>query len=163
MSKPNALRALDPLEYRFTDPEDAAKYGDGWYVYDESYWLRLRARDLIAMEGRLGMSLTSVMNGMRANTTLGDTAAAWLGLIAAGKTTTAGEFDDFNPVTNLIEWQEYEGKAEPVAEVTPPEPAPAQPDTHPLEDPDLPMAGRYRSTTSGPMDTVVLQNLPDAV
>jgi hypothetical protein len=163
MSKPNALRALDPLEYRFTDPQDVARYGDGWRVYDEAYWLRLRARDLIAIEGRLNMSLLSVMNGMRSSTTLGDTAAAWLGMVAAGQHVLAGEFDEFNPVTNLIEWREYEGKAVAVAEDTQPAPAPAQPDTLPPEDPDLPMVGPWQPTTSVRMDTVVLQNLPDVV
>jgi hypothetical protein len=161
MSKPNALRAMDPLEFRFTDPQDVATYGDGWYVYDEAAFLRLRARDLIEIEGTLGMSLVAVMNGMRASTTLGDTAAAWLALRAAGKTKVAGDFDDFNPVTNLIEWREAEGKAE-APEATEPEPVPEQQDMQPPQDPDFPMAGHYPSTTSDPTDTVVLQNLPIA-
>jgi len=159
MSKANALRALDPLEFRFTDPEDVAAYGGDWYLYDEAMFLRLRARDLIAIEGMLGTSLVAVMNGMRASTTLGDTAATWLGLRAAGKTVTAGDFDDFNPVTNLIEWREAEGKAE-APEVTEPEPVPESVDMQPLQDPDFPMAGRYPSTTSDQTDTVILQNLP---
>jgi len=161
MSKPNALRALDPLEFRFTDPQDAAKYGDGWYLYDEAAFLRLRARALIELEGTLGMSMVAVMNGMRASTTLGDTAATWLALRAVNPE-LAGEFDDFNPVTNLIEWREVEGKAE-APEVTEPEPVPEQPDTLPPQDPDSPTVGQYRPTTSAPMATVALPNLPDAV
>jgi hypothetical protein len=160
MSKPNALRALDPLEFRFTDPQDAARYGDGWYLYDEAAFLRLRARDLIAIEGQLGTSMVAVMNGMRASTTLGDTAASWLAVRAVSPS-AAGEFDDFNPITNLIEWREAEGKAE-APEVTEPEPVPEQPDTQPLQDPDYPTAGRYPSTISDRTDTVILQNLPIA-
>lgn len=169
MGKPNALRALDPLEFRFTDPDDAKKYGTGWYTYDEGRYLRLRARDLIALEGELGMSMVSVMNGMRASTTLGDTAAAWLGVQSVNPR-LAGRFDDFNPITNLIEWRDAaEGKAEaPTAEPAPevdtqPGPVPASQAMLLPADPDSPMVGRYGYTTSAPTDTVVLPNLPEAV
>lgn len=157
----NALRALDPLEFRFTDPLDVERYGSGWYVYDESYWLRKRARDLIELEGELGTSLTAVMNGMRSSTTLGDTAAAWLSIKKVNPQ-LAGEFDDFNPITNLIEWRAQE-KA-PAAEAAPMDPAPAPelPGMPPRPDPDLPMAGPWRNTISAPMDTVTLPNLPAA-
>jgi hypothetical protein len=163
MSKPNALRALDPLEFRFTDPEDVAKYGDRWYPYDEGRYLRLRAREQIALEGSLGMPLVSVMNGFRSSTGLGETACAWLGVRSVNPV-LAGDFDDFNPLTNMIEWRDaLEGKAEPAAEGTQPEPAPELPVMPPPADPDSPMAGRSPYMTSAPMDTVVLPNLPDAV
>jgi hypothetical protein len=150
MSKPNALKALDPLNFRFTDPEDVKKYGDRWYTYDEASILRLRARDLIDLEGEIGTPMVAVMNGMRASTTLGDTAAAWLG-VRAMSTDLAGPFDDFNPITNLIEWQDAsEGKeVAPVA-------------TEPAPDTAIPTAGPYVSTTSAPMDTVILPSLPVA-
>jgi hypothetical protein len=83
----NAARALDPLEFRFTDPEDVQRYGDRWYV-----------------------------------------------------------FDDFNPVTNMIEWRPAEGKA-PAAETAMPEPL-ALWDQPP--------------TTSEPPDLVVLPTMPVA-
>jgi hypothetical protein len=116
----NAARALDPLEFRFTDPEDVQRYGDRWYVYDESHYLRLRARDLIELETAMDLRMVLVMNELRASSTIGDTAAAWLGVrqVDAG---LAGKFDDFNPVTNMIEWRPAEGKA-PAAETAMPEP-----------------------------------------
>lgn len=169
MSKPNAERALDPLEFRFTDPDDAARYGTGWYVYDEARYLRLRARDLIALEGEMNLSMVAVMNGMRASTTLGDTAAAWLAVQSVNPA-LAGRFDEFNPITNLIEWRDAsEGKEEaPEPETAPtadiqPEPVPARPDMLLPVDPDSPTVGRYKSTISVPTDTVALPNLPDAV
>jgi hypothetical protein len=160
MSKPNALRAMSPLELRFTDPEDVATYGDGWYRYDEGRYLRLRARDQITLEGALGMPLVSIMNGFRSSTGLGETAAAWLAIQSVNPA-LAGDFDDFNPLTNMIEWRDAQGKAE-APEATQLEPALAQPDTLSPENPDLPMAGSWVNTTSVPMDTVVLPNLPIA-
>jgi hypothetical protein len=154
MGKPNALKALDPMEFRFTDPDDIKRYGDGWFTYSEGSFLRLRARDLIELEGEMGTPMVTVMNGMRASTTLGDTAAAWLGVRTAS-VVLAGPFDDFNPITNLIEWRDAaEGKEE-----APPEPAPV---SLPLPDPDRPTVGPYGSTNSAPMDTVVLPSLPVA-
>lgn len=166
MGKPNALRAMDPLEFRFTDPEDAKKYGTGWWLYDEARYLRMRARDLIALEGEMNLSMVAVMNGMRASSTLGDTAAAWLAIQSVNPG-LAGQFDDFNPITNLIEWRDAsEGKAEaPEAVAAPEDTQPEQvlvhPDTRLPVDPDSPTVGRYRPTTSAPMDTVALPNLPD--
>jgi hypothetical protein len=160
MGTPNALRALDPLEFRFTDPADIQRYGDGWFTYNESVYLLMRARDLIGLEGKLGTPMVSVMNGMRASTTLGDTAAAWLGVRAASED-LAGPFDDFNPVTGLIEWRAAEGKAPaPVSTEPVPAVAPELPAIAPWLDPDLPMAGRSPHTNSAPTDTVVLPNLP---
>jgi hypothetical protein len=151
MGKPNALKALDPLEFRFTDPEDIEKYGDEWFTYDEARYLRMRARDLISLEGKIGSPMVVVMNGVRNSTTLGDTVAAWLGVRARNKG-TAGPFDDFNPITNLIEWRDAAEGKEEAPEVT--EPA--------LPDPDAPITGRYENTNSVPMDTVALPNLPAA-
>ena len=155
----NEMRALDPMQFRFTDPEDVQKYGDGWYTYDEGHYLRMRARDLIAIEGAMNLSITGVMNGMRADTTLGDTAAAWLG-VREKDPKLAGEFDAFNPVTNRIEWRDAaEGKAEAAAMEKYPGPEPL--DTPPTQDKGLPMAGPSPDTISAPMDTVILPGLPD--
>lgn len=145
MSKPNALKALDPLEFRFTDPEDVQKYGDGWFTYDEASFLRLRARDLMALEGEIGTPMVAVMNGMRSSTTLGDTVAAWLG-VRARNADLAGPFDDFNPITNLLEWRDPSEGKDPAPEVGP--------------DPDQPL--RSSNTISAPTATVVLPNLPVA-
>lgn len=145
MSKPNALKALDPLEFRFTDPEDVKRYGDGWFTYDEASFLRLRARDLMVLEGEIGTPMVAVMNGFRSSTTLGDTVAAWLG-VRARNVALAGSFDEFNPITNLIEWRDPSEGKEPAPEVGP--------------DPDQPLS--FYNTTSAPMDTVVLPVLPVA-
>lgn len=162
---PNALRALDRMEFRFTDPDDIARYGSGWLIYDESHWLRLRARDLIDLEAKMGMSLASLMNGFRASSTLGDTAAAWLGVYQKSPK-LAGEFDEFNPLTNLIEWRIQE-KALAAPAATTEVMDQAEPDTLPAPDPDSPMpsalpVGPSRNTNSAPMDTVALPNLPEA-
>lgn len=148
MGKPNALKALDPLEFRFTDPDDVQKYGGDWFTYSEGAFLRLRARDLMELEGEIGSPMVVVMNGMRASTTLGETVAAWLG-VRTKSVDLAGSFDDFNPITNLIEWRDADaGKAPPS------DPVPA--------DTEAPPVGRFATTTSVPMDTVALPNLPVA-
>jgi hypothetical protein len=153
MGKPNALKALPPAWFRFTDPEDQALYGDRWFVFKEADMLRLRARELIALETDLGMPIVAVMNGFRESTALGDTAAAWMGVRAADLT-LAGEFDQFNCVTNMIEWT-----------ATPPEPDPKD---EPAQDLPVPeawpstMTVPSANTTSVPTDTVALQTLPIA-
>ena len=149
MARPNAARALSALEFRFTDPDDAGKYGDGWYVYDEGTWLRMRARDLIELERELGMTMVSIMNMFRDGTVLGDLSAAWLG-VRATDPARAGEFDEFNPVTMAIEWRTAEGK-DPAGEA----PAtPAEPDSG-SSTPSGP-----QSTTSGTTGSVALPTLP---
>jgi len=146
MGKPNALKALDPLEFRFTDPEDVQKYGDRWFTYDEGKYLRMRARDLIELEGEIGTPMIVVMNGVRNSTTLGDTAAAWLGVRTKDEG-LAGSFETFNPITNLIEWRDPSEGKEQAPEVS---------------EPDLPVVGRFGNTNSDPTDTVVLPSLPVA-
>lgn len=155
----NVAKALDPLEFRFTEPQDAGKYGDRWYLYDEAYWLRLRARDLMDLESEMDLTMVTVMNGVRARTTLGDTAAAWMSVYRVDPA-VAGSFDEFNPVTNLIEWRPAEGKAEAV-----PEAAPADRDETAMpqeQDLPLPVAGHQPPTISGDPDLVVLQTTPAA-
>jgi hypothetical protein len=143
--KSSAERALPPMEFRFTDADDIGKYGDGWFTFDEGYWLRRPARELIELETELGTPLIYVLNGSRSSTAFGDTAAAWLG-VRITDPARAGEFDSFNPLVMTIEWRKAEGKA-PAA---------------PAATPELPVAGRSPSTTSETPATVVLQNLPIA-
>jgi hypothetical protein len=150
MPMSNADRAMDPLEFRFTDAEDIGKYGEGWFVFDEGYWLRLRARDLIELETMLGVPIVHMMNGFRSSTSLGDTAAAWLGVRAVDPA-RAGDFDEFNPLTNTIEWRKVKPGKAPAPEATP-EP---QESTLPTESLLLPM-------TSGTPATVVLPSMPIA-
>lgn len=153
MATPNALKALGPCWFRFTDPEDQGKYGDGWYKYDESSILRRRADFLIALETDLGMPVVSVMNGFRASTVLGDTAVAWIAVREVDPA-RAGDFDEFTPITMLIEWSKTE-----------PEPGPkddAPVGTLPPEELHLPMDGSSESTNSAPTGTVALSNMPIA-
>jgi hypothetical protein len=153
MATPNALKALGPCWFRFTDPEDAGKYGGRWYKYDESAILRRRADFLIALETDLGMPVVGVMNGFRASTVLGDTAVAWIGVREVDPA-RAGDFDDFTPVTMLIEWSK-----------TAPGPGPKDGGLDGLPDPAAspsPTASNSESTNSGQTATVVLSSMPIA-
>lgn len=142
----DASQALGPVMFRFTDPEDVELYGDRWYCHNESKLIRMRARDLIALESLMGMPIVDAMNGARMHTTLGDLAAAWLG-VRAYDPDLAGEFEEFNPLTLAITWanpadvdpeEVNKGKApEPETDSAPP-------------------------TTSAPADTVILPTLPIA-
>lgn len=135
----DASQALGPVMFRFTDPQDVELYGDRWFRYDESEIIRMRARDLIALEVQMGTAMVNVMNGARAHSTLGDLGAAWLGVRAADPN-LAGEFEKFNPVTLAITWanpdEVDEGKA--------PEPE----------------TDSASTTISVPADTVTLPTLP---
>lgn len=154
MGVPIALRALDPYWLRFTDPEDQGKYGEAWLKYDEGAILRMRARDQIALETELGMPLVAVMNGGRQSSVLGDTAIAWLALHAVDPA-RAGDFDEFNPVTMLIEYT-----------ATDPEPGPKEPEAEPASPPSvepvLPMDSSSPSSNSAPTATVALPAMPVA-
>jgi hypothetical protein len=105
-------KPISDVECRFTDPQDAGKYGDGWFRYSETEIMAMRARELIQIEAEIGAPLVTVMNGFRAMTTLGETAAAWIAVRQVDPA-RAGEFDQFDPVTLHIEWRKAEGKAEP--------------------------------------------------
>jgi hypothetical protein len=112
MAAPMALRALPAFWFRFLNEEDQGKYGGDWLKYDEGAILRMRARDQIALETDLGMTLIAMMNGFRQDSILGDTAAAWLGVRAVDPA-RAGDFDEFNPITTLIEWSKENPDAVP--------------------------------------------------
>lgn len=154
----DARQALAPVEFRFTDPRDVEKYGDRWYRYAEADLIRLPARELITLEGMLGMPIVDVMNGMRMATVLGDTASAWLG-VRQTDPSLAGTFDEFDPITLLIQWRKWrdEGKGEATTEVaeTPTESATPEPPAD-----NSPLPGRSQSVTLDPRDTHVLSTLP---
>lgn len=140
----DASQALGPVMFRFTDPEDVKVYGDRWYRFSEEDLIRMRARDLIQLEQDLGMPVVTVMNGARMHSTIGDLAAAWLG-VRAHDPALAGEFEKFNPLTLTITW-EHPDDVDEVDEGKAPEP---ETDSAP-------------PTTSAPMDTVTLPTLPIA-
>lgn len=147
------IKALGPVEFRFTDPDDVAVYGDRWYRYAEADLIRLRARDLIELETELGMPMVDVMNGMRMRTTLGDLAAAWLG-VRAFSPKLAGTFDDFNPLVLSITWRAAQGKA--------PAGPPVEQDMQPPPVDGSPSTGPSSPETSGTTDTVTLPTSPVA-
>lgn len=100
------------LQFRFTEPEDVARFGDGWRDYDEGRIVRLPARRLIELEQVLGVTLVAVLDGVRGDTVLGDLAGTWLAL-HVDDPAAAGEYADYTPVVPLIDWR------------TPPGPDPA--------------------------------------
>jgi len=144
-------KALGPVEFRFTEPEDVAVYGDRWYRYSEADLIRTPARELVALEAALGMPIPDVMNGMRMSTVLGDLAAAWIG-VRAYDPLLAGPFNEFNPMALSLTWRPEkvdEGKDQ--GEDTPQPPADGSPQ------PDL-----SRPEISDPTDSVVLPTMPVA-
>ncbi len=153
-------RALAPLQFRFVHDKDVQKYGPDWFRYSEADFIRRPARELIELEGELGMPIVDVMNGVRAGSALGDTAGAWLG-VRETDPDLAGPFDEFNPVTMMIEWRGSQadvdtGKGEGTTE---PDPPPATPELAADGYPGLRVPGY---ATSGPRDTHVLQTSPIA-
>lgn len=137
MQRAVSERALDPVWFRFTDEEDRKKYGDRWYVYDESAILNLRARALIDLETDMDLKVLFVMNGFRDSTMIGDTGVIWMALRQADPT-LAGDFEDFNPIIMSVEWRSTDPGPKDQAE--------------PSESPQDPMPE--------PMDTVVLPTMP---
>jgi hypothetical protein len=140
--------ALPAIEMKFTDPADVEKFGEDWYTYDEKSLITRPARELMVMEHALGIGLFDVMNGVRARTVLGDTAAAWIA-VREKDPELAGDFNEFNPVTMLIIWR---GKGK----------APAAPED--LPDPELtpkPLESEATSETSETTPPVILHALPE--
>jgi hypothetical protein len=144
-------KALGPVEFRFTQPEDIALYGDRWYRYAEADLIRTPARELVALEAALGMPLPDVMNGMRMSTVLGDLAAAWIG-VRAYDPKLAGPFNDFNPMALSLTW-----RAEKVDEGKDPSTDTPSPLADGSPQPDL-----SQPVTSDPTASVALSNMPVA-
>lgn len=121
---------IAPMEFRFTEQRDTEKYGNGWRLYDELAIVTTPARALLPLELEMGISISTIMQGMREDSVLGDTGAAWLALRMAGE---AVPWDTFDPCIMLAEWrQASEGKA-PAEES-----APTSTDTAPMETVSLP-------------------------
>lgn len=139
----NNLEPLPPFWFRFTDKEDAKKYGDDWHKYDESALITLPAQTLIDIEDQLPgrLSIPAAMNYFRRSSVIGDTFAMWVAFYQEGKKI---DFDDFNPQSMQAEWTEKEPAPKEVAV-----------EKEPLSEPD----GSWNST-SEKTDTVALPNLP---
>lgn len=104
------MQLLPPYQFRFTEAEDVAAYGDQWWTWDEAAVARLRGRQLIALEEAVGMTLVDVFGGVHRDATAEKMAAMWIALHLAGHKVA---FDDFNPAVMLATW-----------ELVPEEPAP---------------------------------------
>lgn len=96
------MQLLAPLRFRFTDPDDVAQFGDGWWTYDEAEITRLRGRELIALEEALDLSVRVVIRGFRADATAATMAAMWIALHRAGHPVA---WADFNPVVMATDWE----------------------------------------------------------
>jgi hypothetical protein len=136
---------IKPIRFRFTDPEDVARWGDRWYVYDEGAIVRTPARELVALEQELGMTVISAMNGFRDDSVLGNLAATWLAVRAVDPE-LAGPFDDFTPLIMLINYESI----------------PDEVDEGKDEGTPLPLDWTSNGPPSDPPPTVVLQTLPVA-
>jgi hypothetical protein len=123
-----------PVEFRFTEPRDAERYGSDWYVYDELKLVTQPARVLVPLELEIGAPLAMAMDGFRDDSVFGESVAAWLALYFAGKYVP---WADFQPAIMLAEWR-----------LVDPGKAPAE-DSAPI------------STGTTPTDTVSLPTLPE--
>lgn len=90
------------LRFRFTDEQDVAQYGDGWWAWDEGDLTRLRGRELIALEDALDMPLLRLRQLRQMGSTLGVMAAMWVAMHRSG---TEVVWADFNPMVNLAVWE----------------------------------------------------------
>jgi hypothetical protein len=121
---------LTPMEFRFTEPRDTEKYGNGWRLYDELAIVTCPARVLLPLELEMGVSISTVMEGMRQDSVLGDTGAAWLALHFNGEHVP---WADFDPCIMLAEWRQAESGKLPAEES-----APTSTDTAPTDTVSLP-------------------------
>lgn len=146
-----ASEVWPPLEFRFTEPVDVELYGADWYVYSEADLIRKPARELVELEGQVGMPIVDVMNGARMRTVLGNLAAVWIGVRATAPD-LAADFDDFSPLIMLVDWRPAEGKAKAGTE-----PEPATPELPATGSPDQ---SPSRPESSEPTDLVALPTSP---
>lgn len=110
--------ALKPYRFRFTDEADVARFGDGWYVYDESAIVRMPARQQMRIEAALGegLKLVQVMEDFANDGIMGRLGATWIGVHLADPA-VAGDFDKYEPLVFLINFELVE---DPKADVTGP-------------------------------------------
>lgn len=156
---------LKPLQFRFTDPQDIADYGDRYWIYDESIITAQRARTLMALEQEIGLPIADVMNGVRASSAMGDMAGSWLAMkLDPDYGDKAPAFENYNPIVMMIKWsavpaEELEpGKEEATSgERVALEPG-GSPD-QPASAPDV-LLGESASAATSPTDTVSLVTMP---
>lgn len=96
---------LKRWRFRFLDADDQAKYGDGWYVWDEEATARRAARELGLLEAEIGVTIVRVIDGARRNSAIGNLAATWLSVRAVDPA-LAGPYANFSPLVVFLEWEE---------------------------------------------------------
>jgi hypothetical protein len=96
------MQLWPPMRFQFTDADDVAAYGDGWWVWDEVAVSRLKGRELVALEEAVDMPLLTVLEGLRGRTTLANMAAMWIALHRGGHKVA---WADFNPVVFATPWE----------------------------------------------------------
>lgn len=97
------MNLLTPHEVRLQHPDDVREYGEGPWIYDEMALLSLPAKELIALERMLDMSIPVLMARVRADWTDAKLAATWL----ARRMTTGDKrlgFIGFTPLVHLSSW-----------------------------------------------------------
>lgn len=95
------MQLLEPLRFRFTEPDDARTYGDRWYVYDELAIAQLPARRQAALEQQLGVPLLAMMAEFRRDSIMSRLAMTWVAIYLADPD-TAGSFDAYEPMVMLL-------------------------------------------------------------
>ncbi len=120
---------LKPFRVRLTDPDDVAKYGDRWWVYDEAAIVRLPLDELAAIEAQIyPIRLKGAMEDSRQDGVMGDLIALWVAMrMAADPEHPAPPFADFKPLIMLADWQrvpdEEADPGAPLAEAPPSSPS----------------------------------------
>jgi hypothetical protein len=92
---------MPSLRFRFTEPDDVAKYGGDWTVYDEDALLRLPTGRLIGFEKATGMSIARMIVLLRDDYVEAKRAATWIARHLAG---APEPFADYDPLVMLIEF-----------------------------------------------------------
>ncbi len=114
---------LPPVRFRFAE-EDRERYGDGWWDFDEAKLLRLRSRELIAIDDalrdELGMNMLGILQAFLLGDTRGALGVMWMARRMGGVDEPLAEFD---PLPHLAETQVGEvHDADPPVSTSSPQP-----------------------------------------
>lgn len=116
------MRLLPPMRFRFLDDEDKAKYGEDWFVYDESALVRVPARELVEIERQIGMSVRDMLTRGRYQFADAELAGMWVARRLGG---VDEPFDKFEPLVLLVDWEPVPATddVDPPAQPSSPSPA----------------------------------------
>lgn len=96
------LELIPPIRFRFDAEEDVAKYGYGWWVWNEVELTRLPGREMAALEEAVDMPLIAVIRGMRRGSTAATMAAMWIAMHRSGHPVA---WDGFEPLVLITTWE----------------------------------------------------------